>query len=47
MTRVRTTLRRLLSGAADPPDADVHFHRRTGATEACYERGCSIPRLTV
>jgi hypothetical protein len=46
MHRVRKTLRRLL-GTVDSADAGVHFHRRAGMPEVCYEAGCRLPHLSV
>ena len=46
MTTIRTTLRRLFAGGPAAEDG-VHFHRRGGSTEPCYDRGCTIPRLKV
>jgi hypothetical protein len=46
MTTIRTALRRIFAGGAATDD-DVHFHRRSESTEPCYDRGCTIPRLTV
>ena len=45
MTALRTALRRLIAGAM-PDDPGVHFHRRGGVAEACYDSDCAIPRLS-
>jgi hypothetical protein len=45
MTALRIALRRLIAGAM-PEDAGVHFHRRGGVAEVCYDSDCAIPRLS-
>jgi hypothetical protein len=47
MNTIRTALRRLLSDDHDAESTSVHFHRRGDAPEPCFDRGCTIPRLTV
>jgi hypothetical protein len=46
MHPVRKALRRLL-GTAESAEAGVHFHRRAGITEVCYEADCRLPHLSV